>query len=137
MEIMTYTFIDNDEMPKLISCKNAKYPLQARIKGIEGVVEIELTVSQDGTVSDTKVISSPNKLLSNAAAEAVLEMKFAPPLKENHPISVRCIQKVEFKLSDPNTIGIFETCCRTIIGYAKLPYLDSVQNGQKSPVLDK
>jgi len=53
-----------------------KYPPQARSKGIEGDVVIEVVVSQKGLVTDARVVSGPEEL-RNAALASVLQWHFA------------------------------------------------------------
>lgn len=53
------------------------YPELAKRMHIGGTVRISTTISTDGTVTQTKVISG-NKLFAHAAESAVLKWKFAP-----------------------------------------------------------
>ncbi|MBV8629624.1 MAG: energy transducer TonB [Silvibacterium sp.] len=52
------------------------YPELAKRMHIGGIVRVQATVAPDGTVSDVKILTG-NKLLSQAAEEAVRKWKFA------------------------------------------------------------
>ena len=68
------------------------YPEIARKMNLAGVVKLEVTVSANGTVKDTKVIGG-NPILVNAAADAVKKWRFEPANDES-------VGVVEFKF-DP------------------------------------
>ena len=69
------------------------YPELARKMGLAGVVRLEVTVAQNGTVKDTKVIGG-NPILVNAATDAVKKWRFEAANDES-------TQVVEFKF-DPS-----------------------------------
>lgn len=58
------------------------YPELAKRMKVSGVVKIAATVSPDGTVSATKVVSG-NHMLSGAAEDAVHKWKFVPADSES------------------------------------------------------
>ena len=71
--------------------KNPVYPSLAKRKGIEGTVEIEVTIAGNGTAEDARVLSGPQEL-RRAALEAVLQWQF----KKGNP---RAVVRIDFRLT--------------------------------------
>jgi protein TonB len=69
------------------------YPAVAKQLRIEGAVELEATVAEDGSVDDVNIVSG-NPILTKAAAMALKKWKFTPftdggkPVKAIAPISM-------------------------------------------------
>jgi TonB family protein len=70
-----------------------EYPAEARAKGIEGTVTLDLTLAPDGTVSDAAVVAGPMEL-RRATLSAVLKWHFSQEIAPRRQVSV------EFKLSE-------------------------------------
>ena len=68
-----------------------EYPAEARAKGIEGTVVLDVQVAQDGKVADATVIGGPLEL-RRAALTSVLGWHFSPEAAGRQQVSV------EFKL---------------------------------------
>ena len=66
--------------------QNVVYPEDARRAGIEGKVEVNVLINKDGTIRKTKIISSSNELLNQAAIDAVNKTKFKPGIKKGKPM---------------------------------------------------
>lgn len=67
------------EKPSLVSYPTPTYPREARRNAWEGVVEVEITVSETGKGADLKVIkSSGHEALDLAALEALRQAKYEP-----------------------------------------------------------
>ncbi|MBI2833893.1 MAG: energy transducer TonB [Acidobacteria bacterium] len=64
--------------PGLIKRVEPIYPPVARAAQIQGTVELDAIIRQDGTVNDIKVLRSANKLLEQSAVEAVRQWRFTP-----------------------------------------------------------
>lgn len=78
---------------------NLRYPDEAVRKGIEGTVRVIFTVDENGNTSDFRVISSPDKLLSDEALRIVSKSGIWKPAKEfNIPVKYRQIQPIVFRL---------------------------------------
>ena len=76
-----------------------KYPLQAARDNQQGWVEVEFTVTADGSVSNAHVIDSqPRRIFDRAATEAVSRWQFKPALINGTPTAVVLKRKLEFKL---------------------------------------
>ena len=59
----------------VVLSKNPLYPSRAKQKRIEGTVEIEVTIAENGSAEDARVLSGPQEL-RRAALEAVLQWQF-------------------------------------------------------------
>lgn len=75
------------------------YPRKAAIKGIEGWVKLEFTITQAGTVSDVKVLSAkPRRMFNRAAIKSILRWKFKPRVVSGKAVARRATQTIEFRL---------------------------------------
>jgi TonB family protein len=63
--------------PKLIQQARAMYPPVAKLKRIEGVVTLEVSVAANGLVTDARVLNGPDEL-RRSALQAVLQWQFEP-----------------------------------------------------------
>jgi protein TonB len=61
------------------------YPAEARSQRLEGSVVLELTVGEDGSPQDLKVVSGPS-VLARAATEAIRQWRYRPALLNGKPI---------------------------------------------------
>ena len=76
-----------------------KYPMQAARDNQQGWVEVEFTVTADGSVSNAHVVDSqPRRIFDRAATEAVSRWQFKPALINGTPTAVVLKRKLEFKL---------------------------------------
>lgn len=77
-----------------------QYPRKAARKRIEGWVEIEFSVLENGTVNDIKVIASkPRRVFNRAAIKAISKWKFKPLGADISSVK-RFNQIIEFKLKN-------------------------------------
>ena len=72
---------------KAISLPKPDYPPDARAAGTEGVVVIQVTVDEQGNVTEARAISGP-KQLQDVAVNAALQAKFSPTLLSGEPVRV-------------------------------------------------
>ncbi len=76
---------------------NPRYPRKALIDGTEGWVELEFTVTENGTVADAIVIAAqPKRLFDGAALQAIYRWKFKPRIVDGVAIAQRARQRIEF-----------------------------------------
>ena len=75
----------------VVLSKNPLYPSLAKQKRIEGTVEIEVTIAENGSAEDARVLSGPQEL-RRAALEAVLQWQF----KKGNP---RAVVRIDFRLT--------------------------------------
>lgn len=72
-----------------------RYPEAARVAGIEGVVMVEVVISEAGEVTDARVVRS-FPFLDDAAVTAVKTWRFAPTFVNGRPVPVRMTVSVNF-----------------------------------------
>jgi len=75
------------------------YPRKAALKGIEGWVKLEFTITKEGTVSDVKVLDAkPRRIFNRAAIKSILRWKFKPRVVSGKAVARRATQTIEFRL---------------------------------------
>lgn len=74
-----------------------KYPSQAMQLHIQGAVQLQATVSKDGSITNLKVISGDG-LLARAAQEAVKQWQYKPYYLNGEPVEIQTQILVNFKL---------------------------------------
>lgn len=75
------------------------YPERARRAGIEGTVELEVTIDSSGKVSDVEVVRGLPLGLSEAAAAAVRRWTWKPARGPSGPVAARRTVRIRFVLS--------------------------------------
>lgn len=84
---------------KLVKVVQPDYPGEARLRGIEGWVDLSFVVSQSGDVLEPRVEDSNMKhLFARPALSAVRQWKYAPRAAAG-PDSQRTLVRVQFKLN--------------------------------------
>jgi TonB family protein len=73
------------------------YPPEAKRKGTEGTVLLQITIGKDGLMKDVKLISGPPEL-ADAAIGAVQQWRYTPYLLQGNPVEVESTVKVTFRL---------------------------------------
>jgi TonB family protein len=87
--------------PKPIQREAPAYPPAVRATGIEGTVEVALTVLRDGSVGWVRVVrAEPRGYFEQAAWEGVRGWRFAPATLDGQPIECRLRTRVRFALTD-------------------------------------
>lgn len=74
------------------------YPEAAKRAGIQGTVQLLVTIGKDGSVSNIRVLSG-HAVLAEAAANAVRQWRYSPTLANDKPVAVVTIVGVEFRLN--------------------------------------
>ena len=78
---------------------NPIYPREAAMKGIEGWVKIEFTITEIGTVKTPRVIDSkPARIFNREAIRAILKWKFKPRVVDGVAVERRATQTIDFTL---------------------------------------
>lgn len=72
---------------KALSLPKPDYPAEAKAAGAEGVVVIQVTVDEQGNVTEARAISGP-KMLQEVSVNAALQAKFSPTLLQGEPVKV-------------------------------------------------
>lgn len=71
------------------------YPPIAKAARIQGVVRIQIRVTENGEVTNLRVISG-HPMLVQAAMDAVRKWKYKPFLRDGQPVSIETIAEVNF-----------------------------------------
>lgn len=97
---LVFELSELDEPPRPLARLQPIYPPQARMRRIEGMVELEFVVSAEGAAREIRVLSSqPGELFTEAAIRAIERWRFAPGTKAGQPVAARVRQKVTFNLN--------------------------------------
>jgi TonB family protein len=74
------------------------YPAAAKEAGVQGTVELEITVTKDGVPAELRVLSSPSDDLSESALEAVRQWRYRPTLLNGSPVEIVSTVVVNYTL---------------------------------------
>jgi protein TonB len=78
------------------------YPRDAAIKGLEGWVTVEFTITAIGTVKDPRVIDAkPPRIFNREAIRAILKWKFKPRVINGVAVDRPATQTLDFVLDQP------------------------------------
>ena len=83
----------------LVTKVEPSYPERARRAGIEGTVELEVTIGVDGSVTNVDVVRGLPLGVSEAAADAVRRWKYRPARGKDGPIVSRRPVRILFTLA--------------------------------------
>ena len=84
--------------PRLLHEARPRYTEQARQKGVEGDVVLEIVVRADGSVGDIRVLRSLGSGLDEQAIQAVRQWRFEAATRQGTAVDVLVEVAVEFKL---------------------------------------
>ncbi len=77
------------------------YPDEARLKMIEGVVDVSFIVSEDGKLLEPTIEKGVDPLLDNEALRVVSKMdEWRPAKKDGEKVDARMVLSVPFRLSE-------------------------------------
>ena len=74
-----------------------EYPVIARQLKIEGAVELEAIVAENGVVEKVNIVSG-NPVLTRPASDAVKKWKFAPFTSDGKPVKAAVPVSLSFKM---------------------------------------
>jgi len=75
------------------------YPQDAVMRGIEGWVKVEFTITDTGLVRDPRVVEAqPPRIFNREALRAILKWKFKPRIVGGVPVESRASQVIDFTL---------------------------------------
>ncbi len=89
---------ETSDVAVLLTRVEPSYPERARRGGIEGTVELEVTIGSDGAVTGVEVLRGLPFGLSEAAAEAVRQWKYRPARGKEGPVASRKTVRILFTL---------------------------------------
>jgi TonB family protein len=84
--------------PQLVREIRANYTEDARRRGVEGDVVLEIVVRRDGSVGKVRVLQSLGSGLEQKATEAVRQWRFTPATRYGTAVDVIVEVAVGFKL---------------------------------------
>jgi protein TonB len=84
--------------PELLREVKPVYSEEARRRGVEGDVVLEVVVRADGNVGAVRVVRGLGAGLDARAADAVRQWRFLPARRHGSPVDVLVEVAVEFKL---------------------------------------
>jgi TonB family protein len=90
----------------LLHLRPMDYPSWLREQGVQGTVELEVTLDEKGHVMDARVVSGPTKLRW-LALKYVLDWHFAPPTSMPSTIKVVIQWKLPMSASGPRMKGLY------------------------------
>ena len=88
---------DYDRPPRLLNPSKPKYPPDAFVRKVEGVVVVEFVIDSTGRVVRVRIVQSI-PLLDAAALETVRHWEFAPALKHGRPVATMAQAPVSFRI---------------------------------------
>jgi TonB family protein len=86
------------QSPQVLKEAIAKYPKAAKMAGIEGVVEMQVTINTQGLVESAELIRGPGYGLNEAALEAMKNFIFSPALRSGEKVSAKILYRYRFIL---------------------------------------
>lgn len=88
---------DYDRAPRLLHSVKPRYPQEAFVKKIEGVVLLEILIDSHGRVADARVLRSI-PLLDAAAIAAVRQWLFQPAARNGRPVPTVANAPITFRI---------------------------------------
>jgi TonB family protein len=84
--------------PRRIAGDTPAYPKSALKLKLEGVVALDMVVTEDGTPTEIRVVESAGQILDEAALEAARTWRFEPALKDGVKVRVRWQVRQRFQI---------------------------------------
>lgn len=91
--------LQDSQRPRVIKHVDAVYPAEALKKKISGVVLVEVTINEKGMVVDARMVTSPDRLLTDAAIAAVKQWVYEPYVENGKAKAAVFTAKVSFLLN--------------------------------------
>ena len=87
-------------VPVVVKSPNPRYPDEAREKRIQGIVQLDAVVLEDGTVGEVTVTKSLDDTygVDRAAVAALKQWEFKPGQKDGKPVPVLVAVEMSFTL---------------------------------------
>ncbi|MBN8482740.1 MAG: energy transducer TonB, partial [Xanthomonadales bacterium] len=84
----------------VVTAAAPSYPPQAARNRTEGWVEVEFTVTAEGTVANARVVNSdPPRVFDREAIRSIERATYRPRLENGNPVSSTLRRRIEFKLN--------------------------------------
>ncbi len=101
MYIGNFASVDKTEEGDIIPIVKIRpmYPREANIKGLEGWVKIEFTITAIGTVKRPRVVDAkPPRVFNREAIRAIMKWKFKPRVVDGVAVDRQATQTIDFTL---------------------------------------
>ncbi len=85
--------------PRKISGETAGYPARAQKNHMQGLVVVEMIVTETGEPTDLRVVESAGEILDRAVLDAVKTWRFEPARKDGLKVRVRWPVRQRFEIS--------------------------------------
>ncbi|MGA2532506.1 MAG: TonB family protein [Candidatus Aminicenantales bacterium] len=82
--------------PKVIHRVTPAYPDELRRQGVEGQVDLQVGIDEEGTVGGVKILKSLHPYLDNAAVQALKQWKYEPVYQNGVPVPAIITMTVNF-----------------------------------------
>jgi len=82
--------------PKVLRQVVPSYPDELRRQGIEGQVELQVGIDEDGNVGGVRILRGLHPYLDNSAVQALKQWKYEPVLQNGAPVSAVITLTVNF-----------------------------------------
>jgi TonB family protein len=92
---------------RLIKRTDPIYPLEARMRMVQGAVVMKATIATDGTVKNIK-ITSGDPMLRNAAVDAVSQWRYEPARIEGVAFAIDSTITLNFSMGDSLKLTLFD-----------------------------
>jgi protein TonB len=95
----TYDSSELDQNPVPVSRPRPVFPYYARRRGIEGYVDVQFTVSAQGTVEDAEALAAkPTGVFEHEALRAIRRWLFKPGVRGGKAVAARLQIRIRFTL---------------------------------------
>lgn len=89
-----------------VECDTPAYPLDAKMKGEEGVARMALLIDAQGRVAESRIIKSSRSFSLDRASRAAIELcRFVPPMQNGVAVGGWVSLKYTWRLREP--MGVF------------------------------
>jgi len=89
-----------DQAPRAVVKTPPVYPFRAREQGVEGVVQVKILVSEDGSVGEVLIVDSrPKDIFDDAVLMAVPKWRFEPGVIGGKKVTSWVVTALHFKLN--------------------------------------
>jgi eukaryotic-like serine/threonine-protein kinase len=85
--------------PRKISGESAAYPRKAERSHMQGLVVVDMIVTENGTPTDLRILESAGEVLDQAVLEAVKAWRFEPATKQGIKVKVHWQARHRFEIS--------------------------------------
>ena len=86
--------------PELIYSPDPPYPEQARNAGVDGTLTAMVTIGEDGSPQDVRVVRGLGSAIDESVTNALRQWRFHPPLMNGQPAIAGVLVEVNFQLPD-------------------------------------